>query len=140
MEYILPFNKNKWALLIEPTFQQYKSEKSLNNNFVVKVDYKSIEIPFGVRYYSFLNQKSKIFINAAYVFDFAYNSKIYYNSIGTSAKITKTIHFAFGFGYNFNSKFNIELRHSLDRSIFLHNSFWHSNYKSSSLIIGYTIF
>lgn len=47
-EFILPFNKNRWSVIVEPTYQYYKSEKSQDNSNVVggkifgKIDYKSI--------------------------------------------------------------------------------------------------
>jgi len=31
-EFILPFNKNKWAIAIEPTYQSFKSQKTTNVN------------------------------------------------------------------------------------------------------------
>ena len=45
-EYILPYNKNKWSIIIEPTYQYYEySEKIKNTNgniLIPKIDYKSI--------------------------------------------------------------------------------------------------
>lgn len=32
-EFIIPVNKNKWAILIEPTYQYYKSGKKYNRLF-----------------------------------------------------------------------------------------------------------
>jgi hypothetical protein len=31
-EFILPFNKNKWAIIIEPTYQRFKSEETIRTN------------------------------------------------------------------------------------------------------------
>ena len=45
-EFILPFNKNKWAIIFEPTYQYYKTEKTkettafLGGEIFGKVDYK----------------------------------------------------------------------------------------------------
>ncbi|MGE5942697.1 MAG: tRNA modification GTPase, partial [Flavobacteriales bacterium] len=77
-EFILPFNKNKWALLIEPTYNTFKNEKTyeIERNFLpnllvtATIDYNSIELPFGVRHYLFLSDESKIFINLLFTVDF----------------------------------------------------------------------
>ncbi len=50
LEYILPFNKGKWTFFVEPTYQNYKSTTQLESQNA-EVDYKSIELPFGVRHY-----------------------------------------------------------------------------------------
>lgn len=62
-EVVLPFNNNKWSLLFEPTFQSFdaEGESSLYN---YKVSCKFIELPLGLRYYSFIGEKSKLFFNA----------------------------------------------------------------------------
>lgn len=53
-EFIMPFNKNKWSIIIEPTYQSFKSE-NIGTNQSPKVTYKSIEFPIGLRHYLFLN-------------------------------------------------------------------------------------
>lgn len=83
LEFIMPFNNNKWALILEPTIQSFKPEITSNIgtiDFVVEekviADYKSIEIPIGFRHYFYLNKDSNFFINASYVLDFNTSSKI----------------------------------------------------------------
>lgn len=88
-ELIMPFKKGKWSVIIEPTFQYLKLKESVNQNSsdnvkTVEVNYKSIEIPISVRHYFFLNDKSKLFINAGALGDFNINSylKLLNNSGG----------------------------------------------------------
>ena len=96
-EYITPFNRNKWALFIDLTYQTYKyytittehnSSGALYEN-TYKSNYfeKSIFTFIGVRYYMYLKDNSKMFINAG---------------------LFKT----FGIGYSYNNKYNIEFRSS----------------------------
>src|SRR5690606_16485984 len=74
-EFVLPFNKSKWALVLEPTYQMYKTDKAVADENVsggileVDMEYKSLEIPIGLRHYFFLNEQSKLFVNAFYVMD-----------------------------------------------------------------------
>lgn len=147
-EFILPFYNNKWAVIIEPTYQQYKTEKlSVLNEFFglqtvanVIVDYKSIELPAGIRYYSFLNSKSKLFMNILYVYDIDLPSTI------TSDRkdiIDLTINargsLAYGVGFNYLNKYTLEVRYN-NRNITGDYTFWSSDYRTFSLIFGYGIF
>jgi len=146
-EYAFPFNKNKWALILEPTYQYYKSENSItldpNTVFerteVVKADYSSIELPIGIRHYFFLSDKSKVFINGSYVLDFSTKSTIDYQSVEDLDGTTGT-NFAFGLGYKQNNKYSIELRYMTPRNLLGNYQVWKSDYKTISVILGYTIF
>jgi hypothetical protein len=64
-EFILPFNRNKWALVVEPTYRTYEGMTA--NGF--EAEYTSVEIPIGVRHYLFFNGNSKLFINGMAVID-----------------------------------------------------------------------
>ncbi|MEQ8424202.1 MAG: tRNA modification GTPase, partial [Cyclobacteriaceae bacterium] len=64
-EFIMPFKGNKLSVIIEPTYQYFEA-----GNQIASIDYKSMEIPLGIRYYMFLDKKSKLFVNASYLFDF----------------------------------------------------------------------
>jgi len=104
-EFILPFKKNKWAILLEPTYQYYKTQKESDSGRVEKVDYSSIELPLGIRHYFFLNDVSKIFINGALIYDINLNSILELNYI--DLEIMSTYNWAFGAGYNLNNKYSI---------------------------------
>jgi len=138
VEFTLPFNKNKWALLINPTYQSFKGEKKLNTSDV-SVTYSSIELPVGIRHSFFLNNKSKIFVNALYVLDFPLESDIIFEP-GRDLQIYKSTNVAFGIGYSFNHKFSLEFRYGLNRDALSRYLYWEANYTHSSLIIGYTLF
>ncbi|SMP25169.1 hypothetical protein [Chryseobacterium profundimaris] len=145
-ELILPFNNNKWAVFAEPTFQYFKAE----NDVVVypgesyeftkarSIDYKSIEFPIGIRYYFFLNDKSKIFINASYNTDLQINSNIVYDK--TNYKIASSNTFSFGAGYKYNDKFVIEFRTSTKKDLLQNMPIPIAKYSTSSIILGYTLF
>lgn len=150
LEYVFPFNKNKWAIVAEPTYQSYKSEKTKDVDYLVggklitTVNYKSIELPIGIRYYMFINNKSKIFINAQYVSDLAIKSTIDSKrndgSLVNSLNIKSRSNFAIGFGYNYNNKYSIEARYFTSRDITSDYLYWSSKYKNVSLIFSYNIF
>lgn len=149
-EFILPFNKNKWAITIEPTYQSFKSEKKTNVKnisegiLVANIDYKSIEIPLSLRYYFFLNKKSIFFINASYIFNLNFNSSIDFTrndgSSLSSLDIETINNVAIGIGYKQNNKYSLEIRYQTSREILATYSFWNSEYKTLSIIFGYSLF
>ncbi len=149
-EFILPFNKSKWGIIIEPTYQCFNSEQSRETSnisggiLVSKVDYKSIELPVGVRHYFYLNDNSKLFTNISYVVDFASNSTIEFlrqdNSVVSSLKIKSRPNIALGIGYKFKDKYGIEMRYSASRNILGDYLAWGSDYRTISIVIGYSIF
>ncbi|MEL0456878.1 outer membrane beta-barrel protein [Flavobacteriaceae bacterium SZ-1-7] len=144
-EFILPFRNNKWSIIVEPTYQYFKSEKTLPNR-TANVDYTSVELPFGLRHYFFLNDNSKIFINCSYSLDFnKKNSIIEYNSTkaGYSSfdlNIKSGSNLAFGMGYKYNDKYSLELRYQTKRDVLSRYIYWATDYNTASLIFGYTVF
>lgn len=95
-EFLLPFNHNKWAIIMSPNYQQLNNNTSRTyydkfrdlytiygaapsqggGNITIPIDfdfkletqysYSFIEIPVGLRHYFNLNKSSKIFIDASY--------------------------------------------------------------------------
>jgi hypothetical protein len=148
-EFVLPTNKGKWALIIEPTYRSYESEKSKEANNVSggtitsKIDYRSIELPIGARHYFYLSEKSKLFANISYVLDFDFDSKVEFlradNSLISSIDIEKQ-NIAIGAGYKYNDKFGIEFRYFTNETILKGLDSSASNFNTISVIFGYTLF
>lgn len=146
-EIIMPFNNNKWSFIAEPTYQLYKTEKIKPDtnpfapNRIAIVEYESIEFPIGIRYYIFFRQKSKIFINASYIFDFDFSSQVgFVNQASTrEIEIMSGSSLVYGIGYNFNKKCLIEIRYG-SRNILKRDLGWQSNYNVFSFILGYRLF
>lgn len=150
-EFILPFNKNKWGLIIEPKYQRFKSENTKDVNFVsgrkltTTIDYKSLEIPIGIRYYFHINEKSKIFINASYEFDISFNSSIQFkrtvdNSDYGNFEILTSNNLATGIGYKFMNKYSLEVRYHTPRNLNTNYTYFDSKFNKLSFILGYTLF
>jgi hypothetical protein len=139
-QYILPFNRNKWGILFEPTFHHLHSEKQLNTASV-QIKYNSIEFPIGLRYYFFLNEELSIFLNALYVpgFSLDFNSKILYDyPFASPLEIKPKYSIAFGGGIAYK-KLSAEMRYYSERDM-LNDFFWLSKYSNLSVIIGFKIF
>jgi hypothetical protein len=149
-EFILPYYNNKWAITIEPTLQYYKSEqiKEVSNVsggiLVSEVNYRSVELPAGVRHYFYINDKSKIFVNLSFIWDFANNSTIEFTrhdgSVFDLLNIKSRHNLSFGSGYKHNDVYSIEMRYQTNRDILGNYYFWFSEYKTFSIIFGYSLF
>ncbi|KRD59676.1 hypothetical protein ASE40_11255 [Flavobacterium sp. Root935] len=149
-EFILPFNKDRWSIIVEPTYQYYKSEQTIQSSQVVggtldgKVDYKSIELPIGIRRYFFINKNVKIFANGSVIVDFSNNSTATVTRADGSElnklDIKSGINLGFGLGAKFMDKFSAEIRFQTPRGIVSDNSSWNSSYQTTSLIVGYSFF
>lgn len=149
-EFILPFNKNKWAIMIEPTYQYYISDKTAEDSQVsggqltTSINYNAIEIPVGVRHYIFLNNNSKMFINASYYYNLDTKSTLEFKrtdeSSYNSLKIKSKNNLGFGIGYKYLDKYSLELRYQANRNILGNYSFWQSNYSKISVSAGYSFF
>lgn len=150
-ELILPFNKNKWALSVEPTYQSFKGGKTITTSNVVNgtvnsvIEYKSIELPFTLRHYFYLNDDSKIFVNASYIIDFSLDSfiglmRVDDSSIFGQLETESRPNVALGLGYKFKDKYSLEIRYLTGREILGGYTYYRSDYKTLSVIIGYTLF
>jgi hypothetical protein len=142
-EFILPFNKNKWGLLIEPSFQYLKAEME-SYSWIASINYFSIEFPLGLRYYLFLNNNSKIFINGIFIpkYSLNFNSEIdlyldQYNS--RTIDIVNRSSFAFGGGFEYK-RASAEIRYYANRELLGEYQNWFSKYTRLSVILGYKIF
>ena len=141
-EIILPFNKNKWAIIIEPTYQYYKSETettSFGSGQTVKIDYNSLELPIGVRHYMFLNNNSKLFINVSWVLDFNFGSDFDYEFSQDIETSSSSSNFAIGAGYS-TKKYSVEMRYNTSRDLLNKLTTYEAYYNNLSIIFGYSIF
>jgi hypothetical protein len=135
LEYIMPFNNNKWSLFADPNYQTYKNEVAMDNySYTLKYDF--IELPLGVRHYMFLNDKSKIFIDAMYVLDFNLGgSQVQFNE-QRPLEITKASNYALGVGFNYE-RLSIEARHNFVHGILRSYPAWAADFSTTNIILGY---
>ena len=150
IEAILPYNRQKWSVLLEPTYRAYKESTQTrplgqfsNTTLDVDTDYTSIEIPLGIRHYMLISSKSKVFINGIYLVDIPLNSTVTFGSPdNTELNIGTNGGFAIGVGYNHNNKISLEARYQAPREILGNDnvSSYRSDYSGFSVIFGYNIF
>lgn len=147
-EVILPFNKNKWAIVAEPFYYKFKNEATtINERYQLLTDFDILDLQFAIRHYMFISQESKIFIDAGFVTNLylSKDSGIIYNSLkpgyisGGAAFDRNSSYFSFGLGYNYKNKMSAQIKVSTAKE-FYERSNWDASISQISFILGYNIF
>lgn len=141
-EYILPFYKNKWGILFEPTYQHFNSQKVTSSmDRAATMNYRSIEMAAGIRYYFLLNDRTKIFINGFLnsVASLNFNSKLDIpndlDSTIRTLKMDEKSNVALGCGIDYK-RLSVEFRYYSPQKIMVVSQEWTSKYQKYSFIIG----
>lgn len=133
-EFSLPFNKNKWSIVIEPTFQYFKQAAAYGKP---EVDYKSLNLPVSIRHYFFLTGKSTLFLNAGFLLDFPFGSRVEHSKV-YSWNVSSGTGWVVGAGYAYQKRYALELRYYPSRGLLARDA-WGSNYKGVAVILGYKL-
>ena len=138
LEHTLPFNRNKWAVFVEPTFQQLNAGitiMSVERN----ITYSTIEIPFGIRHYFFLKRGQKLFINILGAFDIPLgDSRVDIPRRGSDVEITSSTNLGIGVGFDSGKKLSLELRYQRPRDL-VPFILADADYSQLSIIVGYQL-
>lgn len=135
-EIILPFNNDKWAITIEPTYQTYSASISSER---ITVDYTAIEVPIGLRHYFFIGKNSKISLSAAFQFSPSKNSTLVHLS-SLTLDLSSSTNFVFEAGYIFLNRFCVAYRYQTPREMLADYQIWNSDFRSMAVIFGYSLF
>jgi hypothetical protein len=132
-EFILPFNKNKWGIFVDPSYQYFKSSGQ-HGSETIDINYQSIEFPLGLRHYFFLNNDLKVFVNALFIpaYSIVFNSTISYLEVITGTS------YAVGGGIGYK-KLSAEMRYSTNRDLLRGYLTLYNDYQRFSLILGFRI-
>lgn len=138
-EYTMPFNKNKWAVIFEPTFQYFSDSGYDYYKEPANINYLALDIPLGLRHYFFLKNNNKLFINASLVLILPLSTEVEISN-SNNFLFDNSLNYSFGFGYKFLKNFSAELQ-------FKGNQSWYydaglnerlSKLKMASFIVGYS--
>jgi hypothetical protein len=89
IEYLLPYNKNKYSIFIDPEYSSIKNSenyidfKGYNNEFSIEnshnLSYSSIILPIGIRYNLYQKPNQRIYFSGAYAFNFVLKETYEFN-------------------------------------------------------------
>ncbi len=100
--------------------------------------YQSLEVAVSARRYFFLNNSSKVYAAVSYIKDVSLNSSVRFGN-GPDFKLFSYPNFALGLGYKLKDKLGVELRYNTERDIESREIFYSSRYKSTALVIGFSL-
>lgn len=150
LEYVFGFLKNKWSVFLNPTYGKYKSSASYEykttfetKNETIDSEISMIEIPIGIRYYSFLNDNSKLFFDGG-IYNIlqdvnkltSVNNSSFASNNNEFKEIYSSIYLGAGFMYK---KYSVAFRYynKVDLDDYLNKE---SPFKKISFILKYQIF
>jgi hypothetical protein len=141
-EFILPANRNKWGLILYENYHYFKDDFEYEyanwTTYQCTIDYKALDIQAGIRYYFFLSQNSKIFLNWFYLMSFDLGeSSVAVGS--TTYELGKNDSWSFGAGFVYK-KFGIDARYYMPQDVISEFNNVEGNYKRFSLMLSYCIF
>jgi len=133
-EFVLPFNRNKWAAVIQPAYHYYKSDLGASGS----ADYKFLEFGFGGREYFFVGKNSRLFGTVLAIIDQPISSgELFYGGDGLDYRTSLSA--GLSAGYKYKNKCGIELQYTLNREILDSYVSFQSRFRTTSLIFSYTI-
>lgn len=135
-EIILPFNKNKWAVIVEPGFERYDATIQSEP---IEVEYTALQLPIGVRHYFFLSDKSKISVSAQYQLNFAGSSKVTRFS-NVELELGNSANLVFEAGYVLSNRFCLAYRYQTGRELLGSYQNWQGDYKAMTVVLGFSPF
>ncbi|WP_034889336.1 hypothetical protein [Gillisia sp. Hel_I_29] len=152
IEYVLPFNKNKWAVFAQPVYRSFKAEKHLTKSYEsdFSINSRSVELAIGVRHYFFLSSTTKLFVNAVVSADLPVNTEVafantFMNEDPFLDEFKSGSSFGVGAGATLFNKLAVEFRYNSSRDLngsrFVDGTYnldFVSSYGTASLIFTYS--
>ena len=139
-------SEKKWALLLEPSYQYFKSTLNEKYDRVLKINYKALDISFGPKKYFTLSDDLKMFANVliAVSLDLGSNDFIYYPSPTSKIKVEpagKLLYPTLGFGFLYKKKYIVEMRYDFNRNLIEEypEDYYLTKYKTLSINFGYKV-
>lgn len=141
-EYILPFNQNKWGILVGANYQSYEGDFTQSATRTLEAKYSFIEVPVGLRHYFFATDKLAIFVNVGYNVVLTLDSDITYKNsapggLETKIDISRSSNIMAGAGVKYG-RFAAEFRLHAKRDI-LDRTYLDASYRSLGVLFSYRV-
>jgi len=143
IEMMLPFNKNKWAFYIDPSFVKYNSATKIYDYYgypeYLEARINSIKVSFGLRYYLYINDKSKLYVSINVLYHQNFNTLLevfYDNELDVIERSLTFIGVGVGYSYE---RFTIQFRRDPERSVLEASAFWREEMSDYSLTLSYRL-
>ncbi|HEU0136990.1 MAG TPA: hypothetical protein VFQ50_06835 [Flavobacterium sp.] len=113
LEYILPTNKNKWAVVLEANYNTFEGSQVLPsstlNGAEVAVKQNFLQVPVGLRHFMFVTDEAKIMLTGVIAANFVNDAFVEYRNGSTLEPSSYVYNFGVGIGFEYK-RFSIEAR------------------------------
>lgn len=123
LEYMIPFNNYAWSFFAEGNYLSYNADKiALNDNQNASlydgymIDYKTIEMPFGINYNVNMNQNQRLYVKVAFAPHFILSESYIAFNESNKESFSSSSRFLVGLGYSFQN-LGVELRYYTPQNI-----------------------
>jgi hypothetical protein len=132
-EFMLNFDRNKWSALVEPAYRTYAA----NPKPGFHVDYRSIQVAEGGRYYMFVGTRSKFYLTGEFYVAFPISSTIEYEGAGLQTHL----HFGglLGVGFRYADRVSLDLTWSIPEQVLAYYAYLRSDLSGTWLTLSYSI-
>jgi hypothetical protein len=143
--FIMPFNHNKWAFFFRPGYMYYNSEAVYFQNTIIQEEKNAsfrgqfIELPIGIRYYMYLNAKSRLSLSLAYTRDLSINSFVDFE-VGNDYDAGSVGYFTPSVGYHYGDRLNFWLSYQSRNHFVTVSNNVNPKLRTVTLSFGYTLF
>lgn len=137
LEYFLPINKNKWSVILSPSYYSYQASTAVKYNQQASLDYNTLDLPIGIRHSFYINNDSRLFISAAYEFSYCFNSYMQYGR-DITLNLSAPPSILLNIGYN-RKRLRAEINYGFNRNLMYKYVYWTYDYSYLNLGIAYTL-
>jgi hypothetical protein len=113
LEYVLPTNKSKWAVLLEVNYNTFEGSQVLPSSTIngeeVTIVHNFLQVPIGIRHFMFVTDKAKIMLTGALAANFINKSSIDYRNNTSLVPASYAYNFGLGIGFEYQ-RFSVEAR------------------------------
>jgi hypothetical protein len=116
LEYGLPFGNNKFALFLEPNYYRYSSTGEYDISSKLEsatAEYSVVEVPIGLRYYSYFSDRLRGFANVAVGYNFLLSGELVPDR-GQAYELGSTFSASGGLGLQYADHYCLEVRYQYD--------------------------
>ena len=138
--FTLPFGKEKWAIIVEPSYQSIS--ETTTTTFAPQqeaaLEYQSVSIPLGVRYYSFLGDQASLFADVGFAVNLNLTNEVNYPLFQSTLALKDQGSPFAGVGGRYGN-FGLEVRYIPFIDLTSEYTFWRTEFQRIELIVGYTL-
>lgn len=140
IEYLFPFNRNKWGLFAEGNYVVTSFSYASNlNTFKYNLDYNFVELPFGLIHYFNVTEDFRLFVKAGMCATFISDDNFSVGNSDFNRGTTSSTSVIAGFGINYK-RLSAEFKYYTTSDIVQNDQIYNSDFKQNTFRIAYDLF